>query len=597
MKGVKDAEGATARVGRAMQKIGAVVSVAGAAISVAIQGQLSAADQAGKTASSLGLTVEQLTRFQHAAAMSGVEAAGLETAFKRLSVNMLENADRFGALGIAVENADGTMRSADQVMSDLADVLAAMPDGAEKTALAMELMGKSGADLIPMLNGGRDALREMLDEADALGLTISGETAQAAAQFNDNIARLAGTVKGWVVIITAELAPALARITDAVVAASEVFRGMSPIMRQVAAGIAAITVVAGPVLLVLGTLLVSAKAIIAPFVGIAGLLAGAVKAAFVGLAVVIGAVGLPITLLVAGVAALTAAVVTFWPEIMRAKDAFVEFANQGIEYAKTKLQELIDFALGLGKRMYDAGANIMSGLRDGITEGASRAWSGIKGTFDRVIDYLPGRAEIQSPSRLFARFGQFIMQGLGAGLQDNAHTPIAAMEGVAGQLTGPIDSALQSLQSSAQSAFTGFVTGAKTARQALSELLSSFAQTLANRAFSSLFGSMFSGGGFLGSLFGGFRANGGPVTGGKSYIVGERGPELFTPTGSGSITPNHAMGGAQQITLRLITDAGVTVQQVGQIATGVAVQVVREGLGQNRKALPNQIDTLSARGV
>lgn len=43
--------------------------------------------------------------------------------------------------------------------------------------------------------------------------------------------------------------------------------------------------------------------------------------------------------------------------------------------------------------------------------------------------------------------------------------------------------------------------------------------------------------------FGGARALGGPVAPGGSYIVGERGPELFTPSSSGNITPNHAMGG------------------------------------------------------
>jgi hypothetical protein len=43
--------------------------------------------------------------------------------------------------------------------------------------------------------------------------------------------------------------------------------------------------------------------------------------------------------------------------------------------------------------------------------------------------------------------------------------------------------------------------------------------------------------------FSGFRASGGPVMGGQSYLVGERGPELFTPGTSGSITPNGAMGG------------------------------------------------------
>jgi hypothetical protein len=47
------------------------------------------------------------------------------------------------------------------------------------------------------------------------------------------------------------------------------------------------------------------------------------------------------------------------------------------------------------------------------------------------------------------------------------------------------------------------------------------------------------------------RANGGPVNFGSSYIVGERGPELFTPSSSGNITPNHAMGGGSTITVNV----------------------------------------------
>ena len=49
----------------------------------------------------------------------------------------------------------------------------------------------------------------------------------------------------------------------------------------------------------------------------------------------------------------------------------------------------------------------------------------------------------------------------------------------------------------------------------------------------------------------GTRANGGPVMGGGTYLVGERGPELFTPSTSGNITPNHAMGGGSTITVNV----------------------------------------------
>ena len=44
-------------------------------------------------------------------------------------------------------------------------------------------------------------------------------------------------------------------------------------------------------------------------------------------------------------------------------------------------------------------------------------------------------------------------------------------------------------------------------------------------------------------IFGGGKATGGPVSPNKSYLVGERGPELFMPSGSGNIIPNHSLGG------------------------------------------------------
>jgi len=62
--------------------------------------------------------------------------------------------------------------------------------------------------------------------------------------------------------------------------------------------------------------------------------------------------------------------------------------------------------------------------------------------------------------------------------------------------------------------------------------------------FGNLSGGLTKGGGLLGSIFGGFMADGGTATGGRSFIVGERGPELFTPGRTGSITPNNALGGS-----------------------------------------------------
>ena len=126
--------------------------------------------------------------------------------------------------------------------------------------------------------------------------------------------------------------------------------------------------------------------------------------------------------------------------------------------------------------------------------------------------------------------------------------------------------------------------GAKTLGQALSSVLRSLQRQLIELALSSALGGLggiF--GGFLQGIFGGklgdtqgkfmpsnpkFRgakAAGGPVKGGSSYIVGELGPELFTPSRSGMITPNHALGGTTNVVVN-VDAAGSSVEGDDQSA-------------------------------
>jgi len=98
-------------------------------------------------------------------------------------------------------------------------------------------------------------------------------------------------------------------------------------------------------------------------------------------------------------------------------------------------------------------------------------------------------------------------------------------------------------------ALKGAVDGTKSLADASTSLLNDLANQLLQVARNMLFfgnisGTLTGGSGILGSLFSGFLANGGTAMGGRSYIVGEKGPELFTPGRTGSVTPNNALGGA-----------------------------------------------------
>lgn len=202
--------------------IAGAMTAAVAGLGFAIKGAVNEADKMGKMAQSFGVPVEELSRLKHAADLSDVSIESLGTAMGRLSRNMSdvaagasnEAANAFKALGVDVTNAGGGLRSASEVMADVAAKFAGMEDGAQKTAFAIQLFGRSGADLIPMLNAGKTGLQEMAAEADALGIVIDTKTAKAAEAFNDNLTRLGKVKDGIIQQITARLLPTLESLSQ-----------------------------------------------------------------------------------------------------------------------------------------------------------------------------------------------------------------------------------------------------------------------------------------------------------------------------------------------------------------------------------------------
>ena len=124
---------------------------------------------------------------------------------------------------------------------------------------------------------------------------------------------------------------------------------------------------------------------------------------------------------------------------------------------------------------------------------------------------------------------------------------------------------------------TAAVDGTKSLAEVASDTLSSLANIMLKFGINSLLGGLGSGGGFLGKLFGGKRASGGSVSPSKSYLVGERGPELFSPGRSGSIAPNGSLGGGANVVVNVDASGtkaegdGQGAKQLGS-AIGAAVQ-------------------------
>jgi len=273
-KGLDEANAKLEQFGSKVDKIGKVVSLTavGSMAKQAVAGLVEfvmhgaqAADQMGKLAQSAGVPVEALSKLNYAAGLSGVSTEELGGALSKLNQKMAGaaagSADQvalFKALGVSVKDAAGSVRSTDSVLGDIAERFAGMKDGASKAALAVEIFGKSGAQLIPFLNEGRSGIAALADEADRLGITISSATAAASERFNDNLEKLQLASQGVAQRVAGELAPALSELTDRLLSSRE----GAEALRDAAVGVAGVMkVVASAVVVVLAPLEVMGKAL------------------------------------------------------------------------------------------------------------------------------------------------------------------------------------------------------------------------------------------------------------------------------------------------------------------------------------------------
>ena len=182
-----------------------------------------AADQMEKMSQKVGIPVGELSKLKWAASQADVSFEALGKGIKALAKNMVEAGDATSKSGklmaaIGVDLSKGV----DPALESIAAAFAKMPDGVTKSTLAVELFGKAGLDMIPLLNGGAAGLRKMKDEAVRLGLVMDETTTKASEQFNDNLKVLRARSEALAITMTNSMAPGLVRITEAMkIAASE----------------------------------------------------------------------------------------------------------------------------------------------------------------------------------------------------------------------------------------------------------------------------------------------------------------------------------------------------------------------------------------
>lgn len=205
---------------------GLATGLLGAGFTTAIKGAIDDLDKLNDASERLGISVEDLSALNFSGKMNGLEFEDMTTALTKLSSKMQDAASGgkeagalFSDMGIKVTDASGKLKSADAVFAEIADYFASVDDPAGEAALAVDAFGKSGAKLVPILNGGADGLKKMREEAASLGGIIDSKLAKQAAEFNDNMDKLSVLAGSVAKSIAGEMIPALNRLATEFIAA------------------------------------------------------------------------------------------------------------------------------------------------------------------------------------------------------------------------------------------------------------------------------------------------------------------------------------------------------------------------------------------
>ena len=174
------------------------------------------ADDLLTLASVTGMTTDSVQELNYMADLTDVSLDRIKDSLKETTNKMQEAAagtgdayDAYQRLGVSITNADGSLRSAQDVFYDTIDALGEIKNQTERDALAMDLMSESAQELNPLIDLGGEKMRAYAQEAHDMGYVLDNDALKALQGVDDAYARLQNTQEGVKNQLSAEFAPYL----------------------------------------------------------------------------------------------------------------------------------------------------------------------------------------------------------------------------------------------------------------------------------------------------------------------------------------------------------------------------------------------------
>lgn len=350
------------------------VSMAGAAVAGGIgalaykSGQ--AADDLNTLSKVTGMSTQQLQKYNVAADLVDVSTEAMAKSSMKLRKNMYSaangsksQAEAFEKLGVNITNADGSLRDSDAVFQDVISALGNMSNETERDAIAMQLMGKSAAELNPLIEDGGETYKRVTEMMNEYGLDfVDQETLDKANEFNDQLdmMKVLGTTS--LAIVGAQLAeylaPALEKVVGWVGQLASWLSKLDPALLTVIGVVAALVAGIAPLLIILGKLSMGISSILS--------LASTLGLSFTAL---LG----PIGIAMAAIAAIIAIGVILY---------------KNWDTIKAKLGAFKDFMVSVWNVLKEKTVQAFNAIKNAITAPIRKAMEVIKGIIEKIKGFF-----------------------------------------------------------------------------------------------------------------------------------------------------------------------------------------------------------------
>lgn len=306
------------KVASATRGISTAAAAGITALSALVVNVAKSADDINTTSKKTGFTTEEIQQLLYAAELVDVSSESITSALTKLKSNISTGSTDFVAamtqLGIAFKDDNGEFRNINDIFWETVQALGRINNDLERDTLAMQIFGRGANELAGIIDDGGEAFREYADKADEAGAILSQDKLDALNKFNDQLEMLKQNIKAAFATLAANLVEtdAFKVVTEAI---SNAIQSISKFLKDIDPN-------------TLATILevLAALTILSPAASAIG-----------GIAQVISTLSNPIVLAIAGIAAISVAVIAFQDQI----SAFGNWIIDGVTFINNKIKDFV----------------------------------------------------------------------------------------------------------------------------------------------------------------------------------------------------------------------------------------------------------------